>query len=176
MGICGLYRSAGAVFARSDGSEECRWSEPAGCGTFRDYHRPRHGRDACSVGTRGMTDRIATAFRATTLPNPKGLPPMPRREQLEQLLQSEPDDVFLNYGLAKALASEGDIDAALRQFDRVLVLDPDYVAAWFQKGQTLADSGQTEAAREALRRGIDVARRVGDRHAEGEMIGFLESL
>lgn len=101
---------------------------------------------------------------------------MPRREQLEELLAGEPDDVFLNYGLAKAYAAEGNVEAALRQFDRVLALDPNYVAAWFQKGQTQAEHGETEAARETLRRGIEVARRVGDAHAEGEMNGFLQML
>lgn len=101
---------------------------------------------------------------------------MPRREQLESLLESEPEDVFLNYALAKELLAEGRIDEGLRRFDRVLRLDPDYVPAYFQKGQTLADRGDRPAAREALVLGIAVARRTGDAHAESEMTGFLESL
>ena len=31
---------------------------------------------------------------------------MPSREQLEKLLAAEPDDVFLNFGLAMELAQE----------------------------------------------------------------------
>ncbi|MGH7201352.1 MAG: tetratricopeptide repeat protein [Planctomycetaceae bacterium] len=101
---------------------------------------------------------------------------MPTRTQIEELLKSEPDDVFLNYALAKALASEGDLQAALAQFDRVLDLAPDYVPAHFQKGQTLADHGRTDSAREAIVRGLEVAARVGDAHAEAEMRAFLETL
>jgi tetratricopeptide (TPR) repeat protein len=101
---------------------------------------------------------------------------MPSRQQIEDLLKDDPGDVFLQYALAKACAAEGDATAALAQYDRVIAAHPDYVAAYFQKGQLLADEGQTDAAREIVTRGIEVARRVGDRHAEGEMMGFVESL
>ena len=99
-----------------------------------------------------------------------------RREQLTQMLQSDADDVFLNYALAMAMLAEGDDEAGLRQMDRVIELDPNYVAAHFQKGQALARAGNLDDARSALQRGILVARKVGDTHAEGEMTGFLESL
>jgi tetratricopeptide (TPR) repeat protein len=101
---------------------------------------------------------------------------MPRREQLEQLLQTDPDDVFLNYALAVACVAEGDLAAGLERFDRVVELDPAYVAAYFQKGQALAAARQTEAARHVLRRGIEVARNTGDAHAAAEMAAFLDSL
>jgi predicted Zn-dependent protease len=95
---------------------------------------------------------------------------------LEELLRSEPDDVFLRYALAKACVSEGNLEAGLREFRAVLVADPDYVPAYFQMAQALAESGQIEPARLALTDGIATARRVGDAHAEAEMTGFLEML
>lgn len=101
---------------------------------------------------------------------------MPRRAQIEELLKADPHDPFLKYALAKELASEGDVAAALTAFDRVIAEHPDYVAAYFQKGQTLAGEGEDEAAREVLGRGIAVARRVGDAHAAGEMTAFLDTL
>jgi predicted Zn-dependent protease len=101
---------------------------------------------------------------------------MPRREQLEEMLQSDPDDVFLNYALAKAFVSEGDLTGAFQRFDRVIELDPDYVAAYFQKGQALVEAQQPDAARDVLARGIEVAQRTGDTHAMAEMSAFLESL
>jgi tetratricopeptide (TPR) repeat protein len=101
---------------------------------------------------------------------------MPRREQIEELLKADPDDPFLKYALAKELASEGNLTAALAAFDRVIAEHPDYVAAYFQKGQTLAGEGDADAAREVLTRGIAVARRVGDAHAAGEMAAFLDTL
>jgi thioredoxin-like negative regulator of GroEL len=95
---------------------------------------------------------------------------------LEQLLESDPDDVFLQYALAKAWISEGDAEAGLAQFQAVIDQHPDYVPAYFQKGQTLAERGRTDEAREVLVKGIHIARKVGDGHAEREMTEFLDSL
>jgi len=101
---------------------------------------------------------------------------MPSREQLEQLLADDPTDVFLIYAVAMACASEGDADEAIERLGKLLEEQPDYVPAWFQRGQLLAGADRVQEAREVLVEGIGVARRVGDAHAEGEMIEFLESL
>ena len=101
---------------------------------------------------------------------------MPSREQLEELLAAEPTDVFLLYAVALACASEGDTDQAVEKLAELVDEHPDYVPAWFQRGQLLAGVNRNEEAREVLVEGIGVARRVGDRHAEGEMTEFLESL
>jgi hypothetical protein len=101
---------------------------------------------------------------------------LPTRQQLEELLQSDPDDVFLQYALAKARISEGDVEGGLAQFQVVIDGNPDYVPAYFQKGQSLAERGRIEEARTVLTSGIQIARKVGDGHAEREMTEFLESL
>jgi Flp pilus assembly protein TadD len=92
------------------------------------------------------------------------------------MLQSEPDDVFLNYALAKAFIEEGRVDEGLSQFRCTLQLDPDHVASYFQLAQVLAAEGDVDEARSAVTQGIAVARKVGDAHAEMEMTGFLETL
>lgn len=101
---------------------------------------------------------------------------MSRREQLQTMLQAEPDDVFLNYALAKAFVAEGRIEDGLARFRRTLELDPDHVASYFQLAQVLAGEGNVDEARNVVTQGIDVARKVGDSHAEMEMSGFLDSL
>ena len=101
---------------------------------------------------------------------------MSRRAKLEAMLAAEPNDVFLGYALAKELATAGDAPAALAQFERVIAGHPDYVPAYFQQGQVLAEEGDTDAAREVLTRGLAVAQRLGDAHAAGEMAEFLEML
>ncbi len=101
---------------------------------------------------------------------------MPRRDQIEELLKSDPDDLFLLYALAMAYISEGDTEEGLNRLDDVIERDPNYVAAYFQKGQTLAGEGNTSDAKLAITQGIDVARKIQDSHAEGEMSAFLESL
>lgn len=101
---------------------------------------------------------------------------MPRREQLEEMLKSDPDDVFLQYALAMALAAEGDVAGGVARLQQLIAQHPEYVAAYFQRGQLLAREGDVAAAREVLAQGIAVAGRVGDQHAEMEMRGFLETL
>lgn len=101
---------------------------------------------------------------------------MSRRKQLEELLKSSPDDPFLHYGLAMEHRSVGDLAAALECLQRALQLDPGYLAAYFHRGQLLAQLGCTDEARQILREGIPVAQRSGDTHAAEEMAGLLASL
>ena len=98
-----------------------------------------------------------------------------RLQKLDALLADDPGDSFLRYSRAMELAKT-DPAAAVAEFDRVLAADPDYVPAYFMKGQTLARGDRTAEARETLLAGVEVATRTGDSHAAGEMSGFLESL
>lgn len=101
---------------------------------------------------------------------------MSRRDQLEQLLVTEPHDPFLRYGLAMCCASDGDTETAITHFRQLLADHPDYVAGYFQLAQLLARLGETEQAQPLLRAGISVAVRIGDAHAAREMTEFLASL
>lgn len=101
---------------------------------------------------------------------------MSRREQIQEMLKQSPDDLFLNYAYAMELAKEGDISAGRQAFARVRELNPDYVPAYFQEGQMLAAADDNDEARKILQQGMDVARRVNDSHALGEMSEFLDNL
>ncbi len=101
---------------------------------------------------------------------------MTRREKLETMLAAAPDDPFLRYALALALASEGDAAGAIVRLQEMLQSSPDYVPAYFQLAQLHVGLGQADEAKPVLTRGIEMARRAGDSHAEGEMRGFLEQL
>ena len=101
---------------------------------------------------------------------------MPSLDQLRQLLENEPNDVFLNFGLAMELTKAGQTEEGLAQFDRVLQLDPNYVVAHFQKGKTLLRLGCPAEAKVELQKGVERAKAIGDRHAEAEMSQLLEAL
>jgi len=101
---------------------------------------------------------------------------MPKREQLEQMLQSDPDDLFIKYALGIACLTEGDVEAGLQTLEEVIQQDADYVPAYFQAGQALAGKGDVSAAQEMLRTGIVVAQRTGEKHAAMEMTEFLNSI
>lgn len=101
---------------------------------------------------------------------------MSRREKIESLLQDSPEDVFLNYALAMELIKESEISKAREVFAKVRKLDADYVPAYFQEAQALAQENEIDEARFILEKGIEVARRTGDNHALGEMTDFAETL
>jgi len=84
--------------------------------------------------------------------------------------------VFLQYALAKACVTEGDLETGLIKFQKVIDGHPEYVPAYFQKGQALAEQGRAVEARSILTQGIQAARQAGDRHAESEMTEFLEAI
>ena len=99
---------------------------------------------------------------------------MSRRAKIEELLAKNPNDVFLNFGLAAELAKEGRVDEAAAQFDRVLALDPKYIPAHFQKGSILLAAGRKDDGNAALNAGIAAARAAGDPHAAEEMQALLD--
>ena len=101
---------------------------------------------------------------------------MPSREQLEQMLEANPTDVFLQYSVAMACASEGNAEEAAERLKALCESNPEHVPAWFQRGQILARLDETDEAREVLQAGIATAQRVGDSHAEAEMRAFLDML
>ncbi len=101
---------------------------------------------------------------------------MPSREQLEKLLRAEPDDVFLNFGLAMELKKVNRTDEALARFDRVIQLDPTYTAAYYHQGNTLLSVGRNEEAKPILQAGVEASRQAGNPHAESEMQALLDGI
>ncbi len=101
---------------------------------------------------------------------------MTRLEQLQSLLESEPDDTFLRYALGMELKGLGRMDEAIQHFESLMKSTPPYVPAFFMAGQAFAELGNINSARSVLREGIDFARTQGDNHAAGEMSEFLVSL
>jgi tetratricopeptide (TPR) repeat protein len=99
-----------------------------------------------------------------------------RKEKLEELLELDPNDSFVRYGLAMEHAGAGQDDEAVRHLRELIQRDADYVPAYLQAGRALIRLAEDDDAREILRAGITVATRTGDDHAAGEMTGFLESL
>jgi thioredoxin-like negative regulator of GroEL len=95
--------------------------------------------------------------------------------QLEALIADDPADPELRYFLAMEYASAGDEPAAAEELLKI-THSTEYVPAFLQAGQFLNRVGRMDEAVDALRRGIVVAKRVGDSHAEGEMAGLLTAL
>lgn len=99
-----------------------------------------------------------------------------RKQKILDMLADDPNDAFLRYGLGMEYLSEGDQESALRTFQELTQVVPDYVPGYQQAGQVLVKLGRTDEARDFFRRGIAAAQQTGNLHARDEMQGFLASL
>ncbi|WP_018972228.1 tetratricopeptide repeat protein [Rudaea cellulosilytica] len=97
-------------------------------------------------------------------------------ERLRALCGGVRDGALLRMSIASALLANNDAPAAITELREALRFDPGYSAAWKLLGKTLADSGDTAAAANAYRSGIDAAIERGDKQAEKEMTVFLRRL
>jgi tetratricopeptide (TPR) repeat protein len=92
------------------------------------------------------------------------------------MLEEQPDDSFLLYGIAMEFKKAGDLDRALAMLANVSEVDPGHGYAWFQRGQIKESQGDIAAAKEAYQAGITAAQKSGDSHAKGELEGALSML
>jgi tetratricopeptide (TPR) repeat protein len=99
-----------------------------------------------------------------------------RLEQLQKMLEREPNDTFLLYGLAMEHKKAGDKNLALQLLAKVAELDPGHGYSFFQSGQILETSGDAASARKAYESGITAANKSGDAHARSELEGALSML
>jgi tetratricopeptide (TPR) repeat protein len=95
---------------------------------------------------------------------------------LSEFLEQNPSDAFARYGLAMEYSKLGQTDTALEQFNKLLQLHPDYTNGYFMAAQTLEKLGRTPEAKKMLERGIEAAKRTGNKHALSEMARMLEEL
>jgi len=99
-----------------------------------------------------------------------------RIEFLQGALEANPDDTFARYALAMELSTCDRPAEAWPHFEYLLNRHPDYSATYFQAGKFLAQQGRRNEARQAFAKGIEVAQRQGNRHAQSELEAALEAL
>jgi predicted Zn-dependent protease len=97
-------------------------------------------------------------------------------ERFEALLASGKDGALLRFSLGMHYLKEGAAATAARHLRAAVAHDPGYSAAWKLLGKALSDCGESAAAIDAYRKGIDAAERKGDKQAAKEMAVFLRRL
>lgn len=90
-------------------------------------------------------------------------------QQLLALLESSPQDAFLLFAIAKEYEGIGDIAKALETYRQLENAVPDYVGLYYHLGKLLEKLEETEAAKAAYDKGLEVAKAAGDRHAWNEL-------
>lgn len=99
-----------------------------------------------------------------------------RIEKLRKLLDAEPDDTFCLYALAQEFARQGEQEAALTYFDRVIALEPGHAYAYFHKARSLESLGRIAEARQVLQQALAAVAPMADPKAHRELQEYLQSL
>ena len=95
---------------------------------------------------------------------------------LKEILALDPKNSFARYGMAMELASRGEIDAALKEFDILLAHDPDYTAATLCRRRLWPRQGAIQKPSIGSRPASAARRAAGNNHALSEMQGMLDEL
>ena len=99
-----------------------------------------------------------------------------RKQQILDMLLHEPDDPELRYMLAMEYASEANDVEAVRCFEELIAVAPNYPAAYHMGARALVRLNRIAEAQALLQRGIPAALAQGNTHAAGEMQELMESL
>lgn len=92
------------------------------------------------------------------------------------MLDADPNDPFLLYGLAQEHAKDGRHETALEFYDLCIVADAAYCYAYFHKARSLEALGRDAEAVATLRTGATAAKQAGDDHALHEITAYLDTL
>ena len=100
----------------------------------------------------------------------------PRLQQLLKMLEREPNDAFLLYGVAMEHKKADRAVEAVEYLSRTIAADALYCYAFYQMGQVHEQQGDLEAAKQAYEAGITAAIKKGDAHAKSELETALSML
>jgi len=99
-----------------------------------------------------------------------------RLEALRQLLEQEPHDTMLLFGLGNVLFGLGHYTEAIPYFEEAVRVDPEYAAVYVYLARAYEESNQPDMVRQTLERGWGPAVRSGDRNLMAEIEDIRERL
>lgn len=94
-----------------------------------------------------------------------------RLQTLQQILSQTPGDAFTLFAIAKEYEGLGQTDQALAFYLQLRDSDPDYVGLYYHLGKLYEKTAQPDAAMQAYRTGMEVAKKQGDTHSYSELNG-----
>lgn len=97
-------------------------------------------------------------------------------DSLRKLTETPRDSAMLRLTLGRLLLENEQASEAEVHLKKAVELDAEYTAAWKELGRIRLTLGNREGAARSWRRGIEIARRNGDKQAEKEMSVFLKRL
>ncbi len=91
------------------------------------------------------------------------------------MLADQPEDPFLHFALAKELDATGDATGALKEYDRVIELDKEYIGLYYHRAELQHRMGKVDQAIGTAKTGIEIGKRQGASKDVAELYQLLES-
>ncbi len=101
---------------------------------------------------------------------------MSRILQLENFLQQQPNDSFLQHALALEYIKIGDDDKAKNIFIQLLEHNQNYVGSYYHLAKLYERMLDEENAIVTYQKGMEIAKAQNENHAYGELRSALEEL
>lgn len=101
---------------------------------------------------------------------------MSRIDQIQELLKENPSDSFLKHALALEYVKAADDGNARQVFEELLSSNPDYVGSYYHLAKLLERNGLENEAINVYEKGMEVALKLGEQHAYGELKTAYEYL
>ena len=101
---------------------------------------------------------------------------MDRIEKIKDLLKETPVDSFLQHALALEYIKLGNDGEARKLFESVLNHEPGYIGSYYHLAKLLERNGDNDAAIKIYEKGMEEAKKAGDKHGYGELRAAYEEL
>lgn len=101
---------------------------------------------------------------------------MERIEKIKSFLEKSPKDAFLTHALALEWLKIGNKQEALLCFQQNATEHPDYVGTYYHLGKLLEELSNLEDAQAIYEKGIAVAKKENDAHAQRELQAALDDI
>lgn len=101
---------------------------------------------------------------------------MDRIAKLQEWLQTNPDDSFLQHALALEFIKLGEDARARELLIGLLTADPGYIGSYYHLGKLLERTGQPALAVEWYEQGMEMALAAGEQQAYNELKAAYEDL
>lgn len=92
-----------------------------------------------------------------------------RLQYIQEMLEKEPDDSFLQYALALEYAKLNDIANAIELLEQLIIKDPTYLGTYYQLGKYYEQVGKPQLAEETYQKGVTIAKAQNNRKTLGEL-------
>lgn len=94
-----------------------------------------------------------------------------RLQQLLKFQENNPYDSFLLFAIAKEYEKLNKMEEALAFYQKITTHDPQYVGVYYHLGKLQEKLAETATAFATYKKGMEVARTIGDQHALSELAG-----